>query len=132
MLPHEIIQISYSAGLTLSNPGLAKLLVGLIFPVGLFCVSIAGAELWTGNAAVTTVALMEKKITLQQWAKNLSCSFLGNVVGSFLMVAAVYASGMMTGNSAPIEMATKKTSLSFGTVRICCLQYAKWMNKVRI
>ena len=85
--------------------------------MGLFCVVIAGAELWTGNAAVTTVALMENKISLRQWIKNLSCSFLGNVVGSFIMVAAVYASGMMTGNNAPVEMATKKTSLSFGTVR---------------
>ena len=106
-----------SSGLVSSNPGIAKLLVGLIFPVGLFCVVIAGAELWTGNAAVTTVALMENKISLRQWIKNLSCSFLGNVVGSFIMVAAVYASGMMTGNNAPVEMATKKTSLSFGTGR---------------
>lgn len=65
------------AGLAASHPGLAKLVVGLIFPVGLTMVTICGAELYTGNTATVTVAVFEKKATWGELAKNWITSYLG-------------------------------------------------------
>lgn len=43
-------------GIAASNPGLQKLIIGLVFPVGLFLVQLCGAELCTGNTAFVSVS----------------------------------------------------------------------------
>lgn len=49
-----------------ANPGLQKLLFGLFgLPFGLFMVVVAGGELFTGNTALVTAALIEGKATLK-------------------------------------------------------------------
>jgi formate transporter len=44
-------------------PGLTKLIGALIFPVGLLLVITSGADLYTGNTAVVTIAKNEKQAT---------------------------------------------------------------------
>lgn len=39
------------AGIAAANPGLQKLIMALVFPVGLLTVALVGAELYTGNTA---------------------------------------------------------------------------------
>jgi formate/nitrite transporter FocA (FNT family) len=40
-------------------PGLIKLIGALIFPVGLMLVTVTGAELYTGNTAVVSMAALD-------------------------------------------------------------------------
>lgn len=64
-------------GVAAANPGLAKLLFALVFPVGLALVTNCGAELYTGNTMMLTVAVLEKKATFSQLVKNWVVSYAG-------------------------------------------------------
>lgn len=105
-------------GVLASNPGLWRLLYALTFPYGLMMVIFAGAELFTGNTAIVTMALFEGKIGFGQLMKNFFFSYTGNFVGSLLVVALMVASGSMVGNSMLINAAINKTALPFGTALV--------------
>ena len=79
---------------------------------------MCGAELYTGNTCLMAVAFYEKKATVQQLLRNWIWSWLGNVVGAFGMVAAVSATGMLTGSwsNGIVAMATMKATLPLGQV----------------
>lgn len=47
----------------IGNVGLARLVAGVVFPVGLMMVILTGAELFTGDCLMI-VATVEKKITM--------------------------------------------------------------------
>ncbi|KAG2483579.1 hypothetical protein HYH03_017586 [Edaphochlamys debaryana] len=120
-------------GLASANPGLAKLLFALIFPVGLAMVTNCGAELYTGNTMMLTAAVIEKKATMAQLWKNWIVSYAGNFVGSIAMVYAVVATGLLATNALPVTMATAKANLAFGEVLsrsilcnwlVCCAVWA--------
>jgi len=102
-------------GLTAENPGLAKLVYALVFPVGLTMVTLCGAELYTGNTATVTCALYEKKVTFGQLLKNWFFSYAGNLVGSLLMVCAVGMTGLLTTNPLPVTVAEAKAGLPLVT-----------------
>jgi formate/nitrite transporter len=101
-----------------TNLGFAasQLLGGLCFSLGLLCVIIAGAELFTGNCLMVCAAA-DKKISWGAVLKNWGVVYVGNLVGSLLMVAillgANYA-GMAGGavGDAMINVANSKISLS--------------------
>ncbi|GLC33508.1 hypothetical protein PLESTB_000082700 [Pleodorina starrii] len=120
-------------GVAAANPGLAKLLFALIFPVGLSLVTNCGAELYTGNTMMLTCALIEKKATWGQLWKNWLVSYAGNFVGSIAMVLAVVATGLLTTNGLPVTMAQTKATLGFTEVLsrsilcnwlVCCAVWA--------
>lgn len=59
-------------GLHASNPGLQKMVFGAFgLPFGLFMISMTGAELYTGNAALVPMAWLEGKATAAQVVRNL-------------------------------------------------------------
>ena len=62
----------------------------------------------------------EEKATVGQLAKNWTCSYLGNFVGSLLMVYIVSCTGLLATAPAPLNIAVAKTSLTFGQVRLPC------------
>ncbi len=68
--------------------GFTKFLGGAVFPVGLLLVVVAGGELFTGNCLMT-MALVDKKITLNQMLKNWSLVYLGNFIGSVIFAASL-------------------------------------------
>ncbi len=68
---------AHPAGLASAYPGLAKLVCGFIFPVGLTMVTICGAELYTGNTATVTCAVFEKKATWSELVRNWVVSWTG-------------------------------------------------------
>jgi len=114
-------------------PPLVKLLMGLIFPFGLMITLVCGAELFTGNTALVPTAVYEKKATWGGLAKNWFWSYIGNFIGSLLMVGLVVASGLLAGNQMPANMAVAKTSLPWAQAffrgilcnwLVCC---AVWM-----
>ena len=49
--------------LAASNNGLYRLTYALVFPFGLLMVVLSGAELYTGNTALVSLALFEGKIS---------------------------------------------------------------------
>lgn len=79
----------------MTNPGLASLIFGGVFPVGLMLVVMAGAELFTGNTALLIPSLRHKTINYKDIAKNWTLSYVGNFVGSvFVAYCFVYLTGL--------------------------------------
>merc|ERR1719238_2547557 len=78
-------------GLAASNPGLQKILLGAFgLPFGLFMTLMTGAELFTGNTALVTMAMLEGKCTMGQLMKSWSASYVGNFIGSVFFAALVF------------------------------------------
>jgi formate transporter len=97
--------------------GLTKLIGGLVFCIGLILVVVAGAELFTGNNLII-MAYVSKKVTLNQLLRNWAIVFLGNLVGSLIIVFLIYYTGMWSGGKAAVGIkavmiANGKVNLSF-------------------
>ncbi len=101
----------------ISNVGLARLVAGCIFPVGLIMVVMLGAELFTGNCFMTQ-ALLARKIRCRLWIKSLVVLWFGNFAGSLLVVGLI-ACTTQWGYSSDglgaftINVALGKVNLSF-------------------
>lgn len=63
-----------------------RALSGLIFPIGLAMVVIAGGELFTGNCLLF-IPVLDHQISLSDFIKNLAVVYLGNLVGSLLIAS---------------------------------------------
>lgn len=95
-------------------PGIVKLVGGLVFPVGLALVVNTGAELFTGNASNMFIAIYEKQATLYGLVKNWVCSWVGNLMGSLLIVLLAWLTKILEVDSAMIiKTAETKVHLSF-------------------
>jgi formate/nitrite transporter len=97
--------------------GLAKYLAGLIFPTGLILVVVAGAELFTGNNLIS-VAVLNRKVSIPVYIKNLAMVWAGNLAGSFFVALLVFYSGQLEYSSGllgayTIKVGVAKTSLTF-------------------
>jgi formate/nitrite transporter len=97
--------------------GVAKLLTGLVFCLGLVLVVIAGAELFTGNNLIM-MAWASRKVTSKALLRNWGIVYLGNFVGSIGTAAMVFLARQYTfGDGAvgttAIMIAAGKVSLGF-------------------
>lgn len=97
--------------------GVTRLLVGLVFTVGLILVVVGGAELFTGNTLIT-MAYASKKVTLGQLLRNWGIVYVGNFVGSILTAYLVFLGKQYTFGSgaiglAAMNIAESKTALTF-------------------
>jgi len=97
--------------------GISKLLGGAVFSCGLMMVVIAGAELFTGNNLMVSSALTGK-ITWSNLVKRWIIVYLANFIGSLLIMALFYYSGLWkTGDyglgATAVKVANTKVSLSF-------------------
>ena len=94
----------------------SQVLGGVTFSLGLLCVIVAGAELFTGNCLMVCAAA-DGKISWVDVLKNWVVVYLGNLVGSLLIVAILLGgnfAGMNGGavGDAMINVAYSKISLS--------------------
>ncbi|CEN80014.1 formate/nitrite transporter family protein [Paraclostridium sordellii] len=99
---------------TLTDPGISKFAGACIFPIGLMLVVVCGAELFTGNNLMT-LSVLEKKITYKSLFKNWSVVYIGNFIGSILLVLAIFFSNTL-GQSAiekVVNIAQSKVELTF-------------------
>lgn len=97
--------------------GAGRLLVGLVFSVGLILVVVGGAELFTGNTLIT-MAFASKKVSLAQLLRNWGIVYFGNLVGSVLTALFVFLGGQyMFGKGsiglAALNIANAKVNLTF-------------------
>jgi formate transporter len=131
---------STDGGATLSAGlpyGIARLLTGLAFCLGLVLVVVGGAELFTGNVLIV-IAWASRKVTTGAVLQNWTLAFVGNFIGAIATAALVFFSTQYTfGNGSvglvALNIAHAKTSLAFFpalTLAILCntlVCLAVWM-----
>ena len=96
---------------------ISKTLGGVCFSLGLILVVLSGAELFTGNNLMV-ISYLNKKIKLHNLIKNWVIVYLGNFVGSLLIVLLFFlTSNYLKANSLEgiraITIANYKVNLSF-------------------
>ena len=102
----------------ISNMGLARLVAGTIFPVGLMMIVLVGGELFTGDCLMI-MGCVHGKFSVSKMVKVLIVVYLSNLVGSLLFAGLVYASGQYNYTNGmlgafTIKVALGKVNLSFG------------------
>ncbi|MBK8432384.1 MAG: formate transporter FocA [Chloroflexi bacterium] len=112
-----IFATTVSAGSGALPYGVARLLAGLVFSLGLILVIVGGAELFTGNNLIV-MALVEGKVTLAQLLRNWAIVYVGNFVGSIGTAVMLYLSDQYTFGGGSIGLtalntANHKASLDF-------------------
>lgn len=98
--------------------GVARLLTGLVFCLGLILVIVGGAELFTGNNLIV-MAWAGRKVTTAQLLRNWIIVYIGNFVGSLgtaviLFWSKQYMFGGGAVGVAALNIANAKSSLGFG------------------
>lgn len=101
----------------IANVGLARLVAGCVFPVGLMMIVFIGGELFTGDCMMT-MACIKKKISVAALIRTLVIVYIGNMVGAVALAYLVYLSGQYNYTSGAlgaftIKVALGKVSLSF-------------------
>jgi len=107
-----------SAVYTIALPyGVTRLLMGIVFCLGLILVVVGGAELFTGNNLIV-MAWASRKVTGRALLRNWVIVYLGNFVGSFGTAALMfftrqYTFGSNTVGLAALRIAVAKVDLAF-------------------
>lgn len=107
-----------TAAATSSLPfGVARLLIGLVFCLGLILVVVGGAELFTGNNLIV-MAWANRKISTRSLLRNWLIVYVGNFVGSLgtavlVFLGKQYMSGGGSVGEAALNIAVGKVNLSF-------------------
>ena len=94
----------------IDNVGVARLVAGCVFPVGLMMVILMGAELFTGDCLMA-MAVSDKKISLAQFCKVLVLVYIGNFIGGFLTAVTMYYSGQFNYSAGRLGAYTIKVAL---------------------
>lgn len=76
----------------IQDVGLARTIAGVVFPVGLIMIVVAGGELFTGNCLMAMAAL-DKQIAWKQAVRNLIVVYFSNFAGALLMDVLLFFSG---------------------------------------
>ena len=95
--------------------GIARLLAGSVFSVGLMLVVVCGAELFTGNSLLTSAAL-HGEISWGKLAENWLVVLAGNFIGSLFFAWLMFESRLWESGSVAeqaVRVATVKSSLTF-------------------
>ena len=98
--------------------GVARVLGGVVFSLGLILVVVAGAELFTGNNFLV-MAWADRQITTGEVLRNWSLVYIANAVGAIGLAVVVYLSNHASMNDgavglAYVKIAAAKTALPFG------------------
>lgn len=95
--------------------GLAKFLGACVFPVGLMLVLIAGAELFTGNNAMT-IGCLNNRITYIQMLKNWTIVYIANFIGSIVLAYILSKTSLYTGALADKVVAVACAKVKLTTI----------------
>lgn len=99
----------------IADPGVAKTLAGVIFPVGLMMIVLVGGQLFTGNCLLFMGA-WDKKISWSLVAKNLAIVWVANMIGAFFVAAMCYLSGQFDFNHGLLGAYTIKNAVAKANV----------------
>jgi len=112
-----------AAGSAVLPYGVARLLIGLTFCVGLILVVVAGAELFTGNNLIV-MAWASRKVSTLALLRNWVIVYIGNFVGSLGTAVLVYLSKQYTFGSGDVGVYALKvaaTKMSYGFIQAIAL-----------
>ena len=112
-----------AAGSAVLPYGVARLLIGLTFCVGLILVVVAGAELFTGNNLIV-MAWASRKVSTLALLRNWVIVYIGNFVGSLGTAVLVFLSKQYTFGSGSVgEYALKvaASKLHYGFIQAVAL-----------
>ena len=115
------VTFAFGVGATIHDFSGYKLIIGICFTMALSLVSFAGAELFTGNNFVITVGVIKKTINWVDGLKLWIICYLGNLVGSLIIVLLFFLAGFLKSGYIPeffIEMSNSKINLA--PVEIIC------------
>ncbi|MBL8099947.1 MAG: formate/nitrite transporter family protein [Anaerolineales bacterium] len=106
--------LAYTSGLPY---GVNRLLIGLVFCLGLILVVVGGAELFTGNNLIV-MAWASKKVTTQALLRNWVIVYIGNFVGAvgtavLMFFTKQYTFGADSVGIAALRIAVGKSELDF-------------------
>lgn len=100
--------------LSVANPGIQRLVSGLVFPIGLMLVVVLGADLFTGNNALLMPPLLDRRLSMGRVAANWTSVWIGNFMGALAVAwLLVYLPGITAAEpyaSAVQKIAIAKTS----------------------
>jgi formate transporter len=89
--------------------GLAKLLSGVVFSLGLILIVVAGAELFTGNNLIV-MAWASGKVSTLDLCRNWTIVFVGNFVGAFATAVIMFLTTQYTFGGGSVGLAALNTA----------------------
>ena len=95
--------------------GLARIIAGSVFSLGLVLVVVAGAELFTGNCLMV-LGVLSGKVSIKGLLRNWTLVYLANFAGSLFLVGLIYHSGLWKGqeiSQAMVRIAASKVNMTF-------------------
>jgi formate transporter len=107
--------------------GVARLLAGLVFSLGLILVIVCGAELFTGDSLMI-VACASQRITLGALLRAWSLVYAGNIAGAVGTAALVFLAGQHGFNGSAVG----KTALAIAFLLGRTLQRARVSCRVDV
>jgi formate transporter FocA len=112
-----IFATTVSAGASTLPFGIARLLAGVTFTLGLILVVVSGSELFTGNSLII-IAFANKRISLPALLRNWGIVYLGNFVGALMTAYLMFLTRQYTFGAGSIGLAAlntgeAKTALGF-------------------
>lgn len=124
-------------GITAHNPAMARILSGLVFPLGLMLVVLLGADLFTGNNALLVPPAMRGRIgwgtVIMNWAAVWIANFAGALLFGYFFVHFTGLFDAEPYSTAIVNMAVAKTSCSWWVVFVkgiganWCVCLAVWL-----
>ncbi len=76
----------------IADVGLSRLVMAVVFPVGLMLVVLTGAELFTGNCLMT-MAAWNRDISWKALLRSLTVVYVGNLAGALVVDVLIFYSG---------------------------------------
>lgn len=133
--------VSVYASYSIELPSVAKLVMGLLFPIGLILVILMKTELFTGNMLLI-IPLIHKKIKNSKMLNNWLWVYIGNLIGSILIATLIYYCGSVEANTELFNkfnyIASSKVNLSLTSsivlgilcnILVCIAVYLAFINK---
>lgn len=110
------IMLIFSIGGILTSAGspASKIVMGASFGAALSLVIFAGAELFTGNNFVMTVASLSGEVSWIDTIKVWIAAFIGNLIGSAIGACAFVFAGLATGSIGEFIAKTTLTKMTMG------------------
>ena len=110
-----IFATTVSAGSGSLPYGVARLLAGLAFSLGLVLVVVGGAELFTGNTLIS-MAWASGKVSTRMLLRNWLIVYLGNLAGALGTVAVMFISGQYLFGGGSVGLVALSTGNSKSTL----------------
>lgn len=99
----------------------SNILGGLCFSLGLICVIIAGAELFTGNCLMV-IGAASKRLDWSKVLRNWVIVWLGNFAGSLVLVCIIFGCGLMGVKAGDNTIGAQMVTVASGKIGLDAVQ----------